>query len=401
MSQMTQKPALSLSKTLVPKAVGLQHQSHLGEEIIRALLFFCGAVSIFTTVGIITTLGQEALYFFTNWQYLETNKSTTTIISETDTTLILTSGGLPVRVGDVLAFDDELLLVETVTQSNTVTVTRGFDNTTAIPHVANRPVEKAVRISLLEYFGTGEWAPQIGKFGIWPLLMATIIISVIGFIVAIPLGLGSAIFLSEYCSEPQRRVIKPILEILAGIPTVVLGFFALTFVTPGLQSIHFIQSIFGTQVEFQNMLAAGLTVGLILIPLVSTISEDALRAVPVAMREASLGLGATRFETSVKVLIPSALSGILAAIILAGSRAFGETMIVALAAGSGPRLTLNPFAAAETITGHIARISGGDISYHSVDYNSLFSLALVLFVVTLLLNIGSNIVSARFREAYQ
>jgi phosphate transport system permease protein len=394
MSQTTLKPALDLSKTLVPKPSGLRRQPQFFEEIIRGLLFFCGAVSILTTIGIIVTLGQESLYFFTNWNYLEINKATTAALTETDTTFELTSGGLPVRVGDVLAFDEEFMRVETV-EGNTVTVTRGFDNSSAKAHEANRPVEKAVRVSLLEYFGTGEWAPQIGKFGIWPLLMATIVISTIGLIVAIPLGLGSAIFLSEYCSEPQRRVIKPILEILAGIPTVVLGFFALTFVSPGLRGI------FGTDVEFQNMLAAGLTVGLILIPLVSTISEDALRAVPSAMREASYGLGATRFETAVKVLIPSALSGILAAVILAGSRAFGETMIVALAAGSGPRLTLNPFQSAETITGHIARISGGDISYHSVDYNSLFSLALVLFVVTLLLNIASNVISARFREAYQ
>lgn len=379
----------------IPKSAGLNRRPRPGEDFIRIVLFLCGLASILTTVGIIVTLGNEALYFFTNWNYLETQNSNAEALTIEDTQIALTSGGVPWRVDDVVHIDDELMRVTNVSEDRILTVERGFSDTAPVEHVANRPLQKAVRVSLLDYFGSTEWAPQIGRFGVWPLLMSTIIITFIALLVSLPLGLGSAIYLSEYAKENQRQVIKPILELLAGIPTVVLGFFALTFVSPALRSV------FGDALDFQNMLSAGLVVGFLLIPLVSTMSEDALRAVPMAMREASFGLGATKFETATKVLVPSALSGILAAVLLAGSRAFGETMIVALAAGSGPRLTFNPLESAETITGHIARISSGDVTYHSVDYNSLFSLALILFVVTLLLNIISNIISARFREAYQ
>ncbi len=231
-----------------------------------------------------------------------------------------------------------------------------------------------------------------------PLLLSTLIISVIGLTVSVPIGLGAAIYLSEYASERTRAVLKPTLEILAGIPTVVLGYFALTFMTP------FLRTVLGQDtVQIYNMASAGIVVGFMLIPLIATVSEDALRAVPRSLREASLALGATRYETSVRVLVPGALSGILAAFILAASRAFGETMIVAVAAGAGPMspIDFNPFKAAETITGHIARISTGDLSYGSMDYNSLFALGLVLFVVTLALNLLSNYISARFREVYQ
>lgn len=246
-------------------------------------------------------------------------------------------------------------------------------------------------------FLTGtKWQPAIGKFGILPLASSTLMTTALAMLVALPLGLGVAIYLREYASQRARSVLKPVLEVLAGIPTVVYGYFALTFMTPLLRGI------FGRNVvDIYNTASAGLVMGILILPLVASMSEDALAAVPQSLREAAYGLGATRLETAVRVVLPAALSGITAAFILAVSRAIGETMIVAIAAGAGPNLTLNPFKAAETMTGHIVRISGGDLSYDSMDYNSIFAIGLVLFLMTLLLNIVSRAAEARFREAYE
>ncbi len=252
-------------------------------------------------------------------------------------------------------------------------------------------------VDLREFFGTTTWQPETGRFGIWPLMTSTLITSIIALMVAVPLGLGAAIYLSEYASPQARGYLKPILEVLAGVPTVVYGYFALTFVTPVI-----LQGLLGRgNVEVYNMLSAGLTMGIMILPLVASMSEDALSAVPRALREGAYGLGATRLETSLRVVVPAALSGILAAVIVAMSRAVGETMIVALAAGAGPRFTFNPLQAAETMTGHIARISGGDLSYASIQYTSIFAIALVLFFMTLLLNLLSGWVVRRFREVYE
>lgn len=240
-----------------------------------------------------------------------------------------------------------------------------------------------------------KWQPQIDEFSIWPLLNSTLMITTIALIVAVPLGLGTAIYLSEYATLRVRNVLKPILEILAGIPTVVYGFFAISFMTPVLQNI-FGQGV----VQIYNTASAGIVVGILILPMIASMTEDALSAVPRSLREGSYGLGATRFETATKIVFPAALSGVLAALIVAISRAVGETMIVAIAAGAGPNFTFNPFESAETMTGHIARISGGDISYQTVDYNSLFAIGLVLFIVTLTLNIISRKVVKRFREVY-
>jgi phosphate transport system permease protein len=216
-----------------------------------------------------------------------------------------------------------------------------------------------------------------------------------------------AIFLSEYASPRVRGILKPVLEILAGIPTVVFGFFALGFVTPILQNI------FGKgTVEIFNVASAGLVIGILIIPLVSSMSEDALSAVPAALREGAYGMGATKLETAVRIVVPAALSGLAAAAIVAMSRAVGETMVVAIAAGSGPRNFsswdealnnlnfLNPFKAAETMTGHIVRISGGDLSYETIQYDSIFAIALTLFVMTLILNLISRWIVRRFRQEY-
>lgn len=250
-------------------------------------------------------------------------------------------------------------------------------------------------VSLGEFFTGTHWQPQGGEFGILPLLNATLMTSIAAMFVALPLGLGAAIYLSEYAPTRVRSTLKPILEVLAGIPTVVYGYFALTFMTPLLRGV------FGQDsVQIYNTASAGLVMGIMILPTISSMSEDALSAVPRALREASYGLGATRFETIIKVVVPAALSGIIAAFLLGVSRAVGETMIVALAAGAGPNFTFNFFQAAETMTGHIARISGGDISYNSVDYNSLFAIGLALFVLTLALNLVSRYITKRFREAY-
>ena len=251
-------------------------------------------------------------------------------------------------------------------------------------------------VTLIEFFTDTVWQPQIGRFGVLPLLNATLMISFIAMLVALPLGLGTAIYLSEYASPRVRNTIKPILEILAGIPTVVFGYFALTFMTPVLRRV------FGADVvQIYNVASAGIVVGILIIPLIASLSEDALHAVPNALREASYGLGATRLETSLRVIVPAALSGISAAIVVGISRAVGETMIVSIAAGAGPKLTWNPFESAEAMTGYMVRISGGDLSYDSVDYDSIFAIGLLVFVLTLVLNILSQRIVRRFREAYE
>lgn len=250
-------------------------------------------------------------------------------------------------------------------------------------------------VTLGKFFGGTKWQPGIGQYGIWALVSATLTTSAIAMLIALPLGLASALYLSEYASPRARSILKPILEILAGIPTVVYGYFALLFVTPLLKTI------LGDNIQIYNMLSAGLVMGIMILPLISSMSEDALSAVPRSLREAAYAMGATKFEASAQIVLPAALSGIGAAVIIGISRAVGETMIVAVAAGAGPNFSFNPLEAAETMTGHIARISGGDLSYNSIDYTSLFAIALMLFLVTLVLNLVSQWVVNRFRERYE
>lgn len=315
----TSPSVLVTAPKLRESSVNLRRRARPGETLIQGFLFFCGALSIFTTLGIVYELGKESWLFF----------------------------GSP-------------------------------------------------EVSIIEFFTKTKWQPAIGEFGIWPLVNATLMTTVIAMLVSLPLGLAVAIYLSEYASDRARSILKPIMEVLAGIPTVVYGYFALTFMTPLLRTI------FGRDVvEVYNTASAGLVMGILILPLVSSMSEDALSAVPRSLREAAYSLGATKFETAVKVVVPAALSGITAAFIVAISRAIGETMIVALAAGAGPAFTLNPFKAAETMTGHIVRISGGDLSYDSLDYNSLFAIGLMLFFTTLVLNIVSQRIVRHFREVYE
>jgi phosphate transport system permease protein len=291
----------------------------ISESIIQGFLFFCGAVSIGTTIGIVYALGSQAWLFF-----------------------------------------------------------------------------RFPEVTLIEFFTGTTWQPQASAFGILPLVLATLNTTFFAMLIAIPLGLSVAVYLSEYANERARSILKPILEVLAGVPTVVYGYFALTFMTPVLRAI------FGANtVEIYNTASAGLVMGILILPTIASMSEDALSAVPKSLREAAYGLGATRFETAVRIVVPAAFSGIAAAVIVGISRAVGETMIVAIAAGAGPNFTLNPFKGAETMTGHIVRISGGDIAYDTIDYDSLFAIGLMLFFLTLTLNVISQRVVERFREVYE
>ncbi len=469
----------------------LYKRARVGEEIIRAILLFCGVVSIFTTIGIVIVLGRESLLFFGSEAWLPVKQlsvvegGVTFDLSaslSTDDTFILT-GKLENDVRATLApnsylkINDEIVLIvsrvenpedptnnginiqraqlDTVaaehpaattshpmrerqiktvaamtTEDTTITleegdgllfevderiqiapssevmrITRVADNSLEVERAvgdigaANHPADETIHypkpVSWVEFFTGRQWQPQLGLFGIAPLVNATLMSSLIAMLVAFPLGLGAAIYLSEYASANLRNTLKPILEILAGVPTVVYGYFAIQFMTPLLRGL-----LGSNTVEIYNVASAGIVMGIMIIPTISSMSEDALHAVPRSLREASYGLGSTRLETTIRVVVPAALSGVLAALIVGVSRAVGETMIVAIAAGARPNFTFNPFVGAETMTGHIARISGGDLSYNSIDYTSIFIIGLTLFVITLILNLVSSWIVRRFREAY-
>jgi phosphate transport system permease protein len=301
-----------------------------GELVIRGFLFFCGVLSIATTIGIVYELGKESFLFFG---------------------------------------DEE--------------------------------------VTFVEFFTSTVWQPQVGGFGIWPLILGTLYISFIAMVVAVPIGLSAAIYLSEYASNRVRGFFKPVLEILVGIPTVVYGFFALTFMTPVLRSV------FGTSVvDFFNVLSAGIVVGILIVPLISSLAEDSLRAVPDSLRQAAYALGASKLEVSMRIVVPAALSGIAAGVVVAMSRAVGETMVVTLAAGASPRnftlgqdsffgYILNPFEGAQAMTGYVAITANGDLSYNTIDYNSIFAIGLTLFFMTLGLNSLSRRFVKRFQQVYE
>ncbi len=251
-------------------------------------------------------------------------------------------------------------------------------------------------VPLTEFlFGT-VWAPLFSppSYGVLPLVTGTIVTSTIAMLVAVPVGLLAAIFLSEYASRRARGILKPVLEVLAGIPTVVYGYFALTFITPVLREVIPGMKVF-------NGLSAGLVMGIMIIPLVSSLSEDALNAVPNALREGAYGLGATKLEVTLRTVVPAALSGIAAAFILAISRAVGETMIVLTAAGQSTTIQPNPLGPMETMTAYIARVSTGDVAHQGVEYQTLFAVGMLLFVITFVLNIVSNRIVRKYRQVYQ
>ncbi len=258
-------------------------------------------------------------------------------------------------------------------------------------------IEFFLEIPITDFlFGT-VWTPLFnnGEFGVLPLVSGTLVITGIAVLVAIPLGLGSAVYLSEYASPRVRKVLKPTLEVLAGIPTVVFGFFALEFLTRLV-----LVKIF-PDIEIFNALSAGLIMGIMIIPTIASLSEDAMAAVPSGLRDGSYALGSTKRQTAMKVVIPAALSGIVAAFVLGISRAIGETMIVTVAAGLQPQLSLNPLIGMQTMTSYIAAAGSGDLATGSIEYKSIFAVGLLLFVLTFVMNIFSVRLVRRFRQAYQ
>jgi len=287
------------------------------EKIIEGILFFCAAICVLTTVGIIVILGIQTVQFFSE-------------------------------------------------------------------------------VSVVDFLTDTQWTPLFADkhFGILPLITGTLLTTFIAIIIALPLGLSIAIYLSEYASKELRGVIKPMLEILAAVPTVVYGFFALTVVTPVLQLI--IPELSGF-----NAISPGIVMGIMIVPFVSSLSEDAMYAVPNAMREASYALGASKYQTALKVIVPAASSGILVSVILAFSRAIGETMIVAIAAGQQPRLTLDPRVPIETITTYIVQVSSGDVPHNSLEYKTIFAAGLTLFTITFILNNISYFIKKKYREQYE
>lgn len=258
-------------------------------------------------------------------------------------------------------------------------------------------------VNLFTFLTGTTWRPLASQvspenFGVRPLIRGTLMIAVISGAIAIPLGLGSAIFLSEYASDKLRRVLKPLLELLAGIPTVVYGYFALSFVTPILKRV--LEDELGIRVSFFNAFSAAVVVGIMIIPIVASISEDAMRAVPRSLREGAYALGATKFEVSTKVVVPAALSGIISAFIIGISRAIGETMAVTIAAGATPRMTLNPLDGVQTMTAFIVQVSFGDAPAGSINGQSIFAVGATLFLMTFVMNIISATILKRFREVY-
>lgn len=244
-------------------------------------------------------------------------------------------------------------------------------------------------------FGT-TWLPFSNKdaqFGILPLIVGTLKVTVIAIVVAVPIGISAAIYLSEYASDNVRRVLKPVLEVLAGVPTIVYGFFALTFVTPVLQAVF-------PEIKIFNAISPGIVVGIMIIPMIASLSEDAMSSVPKSIREGALAMGSTKFEVAWKITVPAALSGIIASIVLAVSRAIGETMIVSLAAGSTPRFDGDFTGSIQTMTAYIVQVSKGDAGFGTTIYYSIYAVGFTLFVFTMTMNILAGYVSKRFREEY-
>lgn len=319
-----------------------QDGKRVGEAVIKWWLFACALLSVITTAAIIFILAKESFVFFT--KPLETSSA---------------AGG------------------------------------------------EAARVSIIEFLTGTRWTPVLKpqSFGVLPLICGTLLVTFGSALISIPLGLGSAIYLSEYASERFRSYMKPILEILAGVPTVIYGYFALTFITPAMQKVFdpMLVAMFGPAggVQVFNAASAAIVVGIMTLPMVTSLCDDSFRAVPDTLRQGGYAMGATKFEVSTQILLRAALSGVLASFILAISRAIGETMAVTLAAGGSPKMTFNFFESIQTMTAYIVQVSLGDTPHGSVEYQSIFAVGAVLFAITLLLNVVAHKIVRRFREAYE
>ncbi len=401
------------------------------EKIVRVALFLLATVSLLTTVGIVSVLLFEGVRFFTA-DFYETKPVARTATGETAApgtiaqvsvrattdSLIYVSwsppaGGAPFTGYDVairprlgadltdcqnLAPERTSCVIANAAPGRSykvgiATVGGPFDD--AVLETDSFAVPESVKWH--RYFTDTKWRTLLvpRSYGIWPLLVGTMMIAALAMFIAAPLGLLSAIYLSEYAPPRMRAIVKPVLEVLAGIPTVVYGFFALFFITPALR-------LFSDDVGIFNALAAAIVMGVMILPMVSSLSEDALRAVPSSLREGAYALGATRVEVAAKVVVPAALSGIVGAFILAMSRAVGETMIVFIAAGQNDRLTFNPLEPVNTMTGFMAATNFSDNAIPgTAQFQALFAVGITLFIITLLMNLVSQAVVARFREVYE
>ena len=406
------------------------------EQAIRLLLFCCAALSIVTTVAIIAVLVSGTLDFFSVDE--PTSAVDSISVAKDTATISLTGTGEPTNVMDVKltlppaedepdaeektrslealigadgkwelelfrdgkSFEviDKVAEKEDSGLAEEQYVTLDFDDVPLCEWSVEADDPNFVRVS--EYFTGTEWYPTSGRFGVLPLVWNTVLVALVAGIFGLPIGLLIAVYLSEYASPRARGMIKPALEILAGIPTIVYGFFALTFITPYILQPLF-RDVLGFRVGQYNALSAGIVVGIMIIPMVSSLSEDVLRAVPRGLREAAYALGATRLDVSMRVVVPAALSGIIAAFLLAISRAIGETMAVTLAAGNQPNMSFNVFEAVQTMTAFIVSITSGEAEVGSAPERSLYAVGLTLFVMTLAMNIFSQYVLRRFREAYE
>lgn len=389
---------------------------HFRERLIKLFILGCAIFSVATTVAIIFVLSSETLSFFrTNTSVASKSPATVTLTkaqladateltnwrvvdSEAHATTLKDGDfkAIPTDSGTILVSKDQISSNGEQGENETLKVT-GWKETGA-----RRP-----EVSVGDFLGGTEWNPLLGKekkFGIWPLISGTLLITAIAAVFALPIGLITAIFLSEYAHDRLRNIVKPILEVLAGIPTVVFGFFALTVLTPGLNWMgELYNSLFEGGVVFDtyNAMAAGLAVGIMILPIVSSLAEDALRSVPKSLRDGAFALGATRLDVSLRVVVPAALSGIMASFLLAITRAVGETMIVALAAGGLAQMAYDPTGPAQTMTAYMVQIFLGDAPATGVEYRSSYAVAAVLFIMTLGLTITGNVVLNRFREEYE
>lgn len=420
-----------------------------GEEVIRVALLMCGLVGVLTTFGIIITLFQQTWAFFGDQPMsmdaavvVSRQNETLTAISDEQLATIfhpesrITRWGevdaswpdeemnLYVPAGDAILLEQmavDLSLPEKKIRTVGVKTYEDFDvlkeiiaadrHALAIADGSMlsssdigedepvRRVEAYFRVSLWEFFFGTEWYPLFHppRFGILPLLWGTMLVAVGAAVIAIPLGVGAAVYLAEYASHRTRSFLKPVLELLAGVPTVVYGYFALTFITPALR-----KALEGyVEVSVYNAAAGAIVVGIMILPMIASLCDDAFRAVPSSLRQGAYALGATPLEVNSRVVFPAALSGVLASFLLAMSRAVGETMAVTMAAGAMPRITLSPFESIQTLTAYIVSITMGDTPAGSTAYLTVFAVGMVLFLLTLLMNVVANRVMHRFREEYE
>ncbi len=412
-----QAPFLDLTASGVPTPTRMK------ERIIETLLLLAGVSSVIITIGIVVVLLMETIPFF--GRHVEE-----IALPSMHGTAPYTVSAVLKNPGDAVSKKDALLEVTDAAGKMTQVLTHfdgqvrsinvkvgdlidpsrftAADEIRELSHAVKRTLAEGApipiadvtwRVRLTDFFGDTQWTPAFAdkRFGIWALISGTVVTTLVAIFVAVPVGTISAIWLSEYCKSNVREVIKPVLELLSAVPTVVYGYFALLAITPVLQTIG---GWVGIDIPGFNMMSAGLVMGVMIIPYVASLSEDAMRSVPMQLREGSYAMGATRVQTATKVILPAAFSGVTAAYILGIARAVGETMIVAIAAGQMPTFTADPTDAGQTLTAFIVGISKGDTPRGSLEYRTIYVCGLVLLMMTLFFNVAGYLIRKRYREAY-